>query len=343
MTHDHAQRAAGTPIMRASEVSKTFGGRGFGRANKTGTRAVDRVSLDLFASETLGLVGESGSGKTTLGRIVAGLEKPDSGTIELDGADWTAATGRRALRRRGRVVQMVFQEPYASLDPRMSVGASIAEGLIVHRLFPSAQERSQRVAELLLQVGLEPGVVDRYPAAFSGGQLQRVVIARALAVGPKILVCDEPVSALDVSVQAQIIELLRDLQQRLGLTLLFISHDLAVVRELSQRIAVMYFGEIVELGEADEVFDRPSHPYTKALLSAAPVPSPLIERTRQRIVLEGDLPTHAGPELTGCSFASRCWMSTDRCLNEAPELEERGIPDHLSRCHYATELALPDR
>lgn len=327
------------PIIKAIGLVKSYGHRG-PRWRFTGAKtanAVDGVDLDIPRGQTLGLVGESGSGKTTLGRMIAGLERPTEGRIIIDGEDWSDRASRGHLRERGRCVQMVFQEPFASLDPRMRVGEALAEGMRFHGTHMSPSALQQKVAVLLEQVGLAADAATRFPGAFSGGQLQRLVIARALAVEPKVLVCDEPVSALDVSVQAQIIELLRDLQDRLGLTILFISHDLAVVRELSHRIAVMYDGQIMELGNGERVFERSLHPYTIALISAAPVPDPSIERERIRITLQGELPR---PEnrLQGCVFATRCWMAEDLCRSDSPLLSQQESSDHHSRCHFTERL-----
>jgi peptide/nickel transport system ATP-binding protein len=301
-------------------------------------RAVDGVDLEVRKGQSLGLVGESGSGKTTLGRAVVALTRPTGGTITFDGKDvWALDRDEQTkLRRR---VQMVFQDPHASLDPRMTVASSIAEPLEIHHL-GSRSERMQRVAELLELVGLHPSHADRYPHELSGGQRQRVGVARALSLGPDLIVADEPVSALDVSIQAQIVNLLQELRRELGLTSILIAHDLAVVRQVSDAIAVMYLGRIVERADAADLYREPLHPYTVALLSAVPIPDPVVEATRERIVLRGDVPSPASPP-SGCAFHTRCWLreklgNPERCSAEMPLLRAMRS-GHLVACHFAEE------
>jgi oligopeptide/dipeptide ABC transporter ATP-binding protein len=302
--------------------------------------AVDDVGFSIQAGETLGLVGESGSGKTTTGRAVVRVNRPQAGTIRLDGEDLLALEGAE-LRRRRRRVQMVFQDPYSSLDPRQTVGEIIGEPLAIHGL-PSDGDRRRRIGELLNLVNLDAAFADRYPHEFSGGQRQRVGIARALAVEPDLIVCDEPISALDVSVQAQVINLLERLQGDLGLTYLFIAHDLAVVRHIADRVAVMYLGRIVETAGVDVLFDSPAHPYTVALLSAVPVPDASIER-RRRIILTGDIPSPSQPP-PGCRFHTRCWLyerlgrPTD-CVERDPVLLPTAADEeHRVACHFADRV-----
>jgi len=290
--------------------------------------AVDDVSFYLKEHETLGLVGESGSGKTTVGRTILGLTPSTSGRILFDGRDITALSARdfRPLRKE---MQMIFQDPYASLNPRMTVGDIIGEPLIVHGLAKGA-DRKERVQELLRIVGLNPYFVNRYPHEFSGGQRQRIGVARALAVNPDFIICDEPISALDVSIQAQIINLLEDLQAEFNLTYLFIAHDLSVVRHISDRIAVMYLGKIVELTDRNELYENPMHPYTQALLSAVPIPDPVVESQRKRIILEGDVPSPANPP-QGCNFCTRCPRVMDICRQEDPPFKDYG-DGHYTAC-----------
>ncbi len=292
-------------------------------------KAVDGLTFNLRRGETLGLVGESGCGKSTTGRAILQLYRPTDGTVQFEGTELTEIKGEE-LRRMRRAMQMIFQDPYASLNPRMTVGSIVSEPLEVHNIGNSRKERQERVQELLKIVGLNPYFVNRYPHEFSGGQRQRIGVARALAVNPSFIVCDEPISALDVSIQAQIINLLEDLQEELGLTYLFIAHDLSVVRHISDRIAVMYLGKIVELAERDELYANPMHPYTQALLSAVPIPDPVIENERKRIILEGDVPSPANPP-QGCNFCTRCPRVMDICREQDPEFKDYG-DGHFVAC-----------
>jgi oligopeptide transport system ATP-binding protein len=292
-------------------------------------KAVDGISFDVYPGETLGLVGESGCGKSTTGRTILQLYRPTAGEVHFEGIDLVNIKGEE-LRRMRRRMQMIFQDPYASLNPRMTVGNIIGEPLEVHGI-AKGQERRERVQELLRVVGLNPYFVNRYPHEFSGGQRQRIGVARALALNPAFIVCDEPISALDVSIQAQVVNLLEDLQAEFGLTYLFIAHDLSMVRHISTRVAVMYLGKIVELTDRESLYNSPQHPYTKALLSAVPIPDPVVEEKRQRIILEGDVPSPANPP-KGCNFSTRCPVAIDRCFEEDPEFREVAS-DHWCACH----------
>ncbi len=331
------------PLLTVRDLKVYFPITGGVLRRRTGwVRAVDGVDFEIDRGETLGLVGESGSGKTTIGRSIVRITQPIAGTIEMDGQDLLSLKGEQ-LRRRRRRFQMVFQDPYSSLDPRQTVGEILAEPLRVHDL-AAGKARAKRVAELLDLVGLDASFVERYPHEFSGGQRQRIGIARALAVEPELIVCDEPISALDVSIQAQVINLLEQLQRDLGLTYLFIAHDLAVVRHIADRVAVMYLGKIVEIAPADLLYESQLHPYTVALLSAVPVPDARMERSRRRIILTGDIPNPADPP-SGCRFHTRCWLreklgNPEICATVDPPLiplaDDR--PERAAACHFAAEL-----
>jgi oligopeptide/dipeptide ABC transporter ATP-binding protein len=324
-------------LLQVRDLVKHYHAGGLFRAAAPPVRAVDGVSFDLAPGETLALVGESGCGKSSVGRTILRLQEPTSGSALFEGRE-LFALDRAELRRTRRRMQIIFQDPYSSLNPRMRIGDAVAEGIEIHRLARGA-EVGRRVAALLREVGLDPAYASRYPHEFSGGQRQRIGIARALAVEPAFIVCDEPVSALDVSVQAQVLNLLADLQRDRGLSYLFIAHDLAVVRQLAHRIAVMYLGRIVEEGVADAVLRRPRHPYTVALLSAVPEPDP--GRRRTRIVLTGDVPSPSAPP-PGCPFHPRCWhpRKDQRCREERPHL--RAVGGTSAACHYAENTPLPE-
>nr|MBO2502683.1 ABC transporter ATP-binding protein [Thermoanaerobacterales bacterium] len=328
-----APPAPGEVLLRAEGLAVHFPQRG-----GPPVRAVDGVDLEVRRGETLGLVGESGCGKSTLGLALLRLVEPTAGRIELDGTDVTAL-GRRELRGLRRRVAMVFQDPYASLDPRQTIGRIVAEPLEVHGLAPGRAARRARVDELLAMVGLDPSFRDRRPHELSGGQRQRVGVARALAGEPELIVCDEPISSLDVSIQAQVLNLLVRLQRELGLTYLFVAHDLAAVQHVSDRVAVMYLGRIVEVGDTARVTGDPAHPYTRALLSAVPVPDPPAERVRRRIVLSGDVPSPAAPP-SGCRFRTRCPDAFEPCPHVDPALADLG-GGHRAACHLHGVVGTP--
>jgi peptide/nickel transport system ATP-binding protein len=331
-TTEHANK----PLLTVEHLHKYFAvpahGAGILSSRMVTVKAVDDVSFTIAPGETLGLVGESGCGKTTVGRTVLKLETPTEGTIRFADTDITHCTARD-MRELRRAIQVIFQDPYSSLNPRMTIGQIIGEPMRVYGLVKNRKQEQDRVAELLGQVGLFPYMAERYPHQLSGGQRQRVGIARALALEPKFIVCDEPVSALDVSIQGQIINLLEDLKARLKLSYLFIAHDLAVVRHISDRVAVMYLGRIAEVADRDELYARPVHPYTKALLDAAPIPDPLVERTRAPRALKGEIPSPLTPP-TGCVFHTRCPLADEECRHEVPQVRQIG-PRHVVACHKA--------
>jgi oligopeptide transport system ATP-binding protein len=325
-----ATPASTAPLLSVRNLTKAFPIRGGLLKRQVGSvKAVDGVDFEINPAETFGLVGESGCGKSTTGRCVLRLIEPSSGELRFEGKDVLALSGEK-LRRLRRDIQIIFQDPYASLNPRMTIGAIIGEALTIHNLAKSRAQYEERIVHLLETVGLQAGHITRYPHEFSGGQRQRIGIARALAVEPKLIICDEPVSALDVSIQAQVINLLEDLQQKFGIAYLFVAHDLSVVEHISRRVAVMYLGRIVETAPARLLYSAPKHPYTEALLSAVPIPDPSVKR--KRIRLKGEVPSPINPP-SGCHFHTRCPIAQEVCSREVPPLKE-SAPDHLVACHF---------
>ena len=324
-----------TPLLSVQHLCKEFPVESgvFGkRFSKRAVHAVNDVSFDIYAGETFGLVGESGCGKSTTGRCIMHLTRPTSGTVLFEGKD-VSKMSKKELKEMRRNMQFIFQDPYASLNPRMTIGEIVSEPLIIHNVMPDAKEREEYVRGLLDVVGLNPEHINRYPHEFSGGQRQRVGIARAFALKPKLIICDEPVSALDVSIQAQVLNLLNDLQKEYGTAYLFIAHDLSVVQHISDNIGVMYLGNMMEYADWKDLYDRPHHPYTQSLLSAVPVPDPDIQATRKRIVLAGDPPSPIDAP-SGCCFHTRCPMACEKCSRERPEFREVE-PGHFCACHFA--------
>ncbi|MGD2042233.1 MAG: ABC transporter ATP-binding protein [Acidimicrobiia bacterium] len=331
-----APEADGEVLVSVKGLKKHFPiMKGVFRRQVGAVRAVDGVSFDIYKGETLGLVGESGSGKSTTGRVILQLDHATEGEITFEGVELTMTTGNKLRSLRPRM-QMIFQDPHASLNPRMTVASIIGEPLTEHNK-AKGPERKKRIEELLSLVGLEPKHANRYPHEFSGGQRQRIGIARAIALNPDFIVADEPIAALDVSIQAQVVNLLEDLQDVLGLTYLFISHDLSMIRHIADRVAVMYLGKIMELADVDTLYNDPKHPYTKALLSAVPVPDPKVEAERRRVILEGDIPSPSNPP-PGCPFNTRCPMAEERCVTEVPEWRELES-GHWVACHFAEQTA----
>ena len=324
------------PLVEVRDLKKYFPvTRGLIFQRKVGSvRAVDGVSFTIQRGETLGMVGESGCGKTTVGRTMLGLYRATGGHVSIDGDDILHARGKQVLQIR-RKAQMIFQDPYASLNPRWTVNSIVSEPMRVHHLFPSIKERTERARELLNLVGLSSNLINRFPHEFSGGQRQRIGIARALASDPLFIVCDEPISALDVSIQAQVVNLLEELQDQFGLTYLFIAHDLSMVRHICDRVAVLYLGVMVELADRNELYEKPLHPYSQALLSAVPIPDPRKDRARKRTILTGDVPSPLNPP-SGCRFHTRCPIAMDICKELIPEWKE-AAPNHWVACHAVTK------
>jgi peptide/nickel transport system ATP-binding protein len=336
-------RAPGEPLLRVEGLVKHFPiTQGILFKRQVGAvQAVDGVSFELARGETLGLVGESGCGKSTVAKTLLRLEEPTAGHAYYQGTD-IFGLDRVKMRQLRRQMQIVFQDPYSSLNPRMTVGDIVTEAWDIHSGIVPKGERRDRAADLLRRVGLSPDAINRYPHQFSGGQRQRIGIARALTLNPDIIICDEPVSALDVSVQAQVINLLEEIQDEFGLAYIFVAHDLSIVRHISDRVAVMYLGRIIEIGDETDIYERATHPYTQALLSAAPLPDPEGRETRTRIVLEGDVPSPANPP-SGCRFRTRCWKAQDVCAEEDPALIDRFGHGHPSACHFADTSVAPPR